>query len=503
VALLVVNTALWKADTTLATLKSPRRYWEDVCAAVQSYVAYAFPAPPSGESAEPRPDIDASFKLCQGMVRRGSERAGLRSWQFWRTIPSQYFAAVREDLAPGRPFEDPGRAMALSAGFRIFGGVAPYLLLWLGVLAAVPVLLWISAEFNRAGHPVAGVAFPAVLASSPFVSDCLTLTHSGIGFYLIAVVAGLCVAVWGVGGEPPATGAFLVRAGVVGVVFAACVLCRSGTLAVLPGLVLALVLAWFRRVPAPSRAWALAAGLALLVGPYLGVRPREHHAVWITLWEGLGDFDRAKGHYWRDSEARKVLEGAGLDAGPKLGDWVTPEAEAYFRRSVLDDVLGDPGWYVGILARRAVATVTQEKLRAWGSRDWRWIDQQVLPNEGDIEKYYVRTTTADWFGWGPWRVELPVPLLVAPTLAVLVASLVPPRSWRPAALLGCAAAATLPAPLLVTSAAMTETQAFVLVYMLGFALGIDALWAAARERFRTRAALTGGELSPGRPPSTR
>jgi len=106
-------------------------------------------------------------------------------------------------------------------------------------------------------------------------------------------------------------------------------------------------------------------------------------------------------------------------------------------------------------------------------------------------------TPADRIGLGPWRVELPLVLLWAPTLVLFILfglgrGIARRRPW--ATRLGpvllvmlCVAVAALSLPVLFTTAAGLETQAFVMVYFLGVAFLLDEAL-----RYRRTAGLPAG-----------
>jgi hypothetical protein len=423
-------------------------------------------------------------------------------WQFWSTIAVRPLLKDRR-LMP-REIDDPGRASLLTAGFRLLRGVSPFLPLWVGALVAAPVMAWAGWELARAGRTAAGIAFTLLLASSPYVVDTLALPYSAVGFYVIAVVAIVPVAAYSMFREVHAVG-LGGRALAAGVVFAICVLCRSGTFFLIPGYVLALAAgAWRlggRRAPPGSlapRALYAAVLLALFTAPYALVREPRHHEVWLGVWEGLGDFDRTRGHAWDDDVAREVLRRAGAEPPERYPVWeYAPANEPLFRRLTLDDVRSAPGWYAGILARRLGATLTQIKLAPWAPRDGLSIAPRRSPNEGVIDSYYSLTTPADWIGFGPWRFELPLLVLWSPALLLVLLfglglGIARLRPWSarlaPAVfVLLCVAVAALGLPVLFTTAAGVETQAFVVVYFLGVALLLDEAL-----RYRRAAGLPAG-----------
>lgn len=494
-ALLAAHARVLGGGTPLADLRAPRRYWEDVCVAVKEFVDGRY----TPESAPPPAarSFEEGFALCQELVTGGAARQEIRPGQFWRTIHLRPFIWFREHLVGGRPFEDPGRAVVLAAGFRVLGGISPFLLIWLGVLAAVPVFFWIAWELARAGRSLAAGVFLLLLAGSPFFVDCLTLTHSGMGFYLVALLALAALASHAALSERVTASGLLVRALAAGVVFGVCVFCRSGTLALLPGFLAALAVAGGRLDVGRRRGlrWAVVAtAFALLLAPGAAARRPQRHDVWIAVWEGLGDFDRTKGHYWADEDAQRVLAAAGFPPGRQRFDWVTHEAEAYLRGLVLDHVSSDPAWYGRILLRRVWATVTQAKVRAWSDQDWRAIWESVVPNEGSIAKYYSWATPVNRVGFGSARAAVPVLVLMAPTIGLLLLTVLAGRGPRAEVVrrplvmssvaVGCVALGAIALPVAITTASMPETEAFALAYLLGCAFFVQELvrWARPPRR---------------------
>jgi hypothetical protein len=172
-------------------------------------------------------------------------------------------------------------------------------------------------------------------------------------------------------------------------------------------------------------------------------------------------------------------------------DLSAPEGEEFFRRQVLSDVRSDPTWYALILARRVTATVWQTKLWPWSPVDGMAYTPSSSASEGRIDQYYRFTRTVDFVGLGSRQFELPVWLLVAPTLILLGRGA---YSWMRGGpdcrmrlrshltLLGCPALALLGAPVLVTTASGLETQAFALVYFLGLGLCLEELRTAMASR---------------------
>jgi len=435
----------------------------------------------------------------QRFLTRAAADDDLRPWQFWRTVAVRPLLVGRRLVA--RDIDDPGRAGLLLVGYRALRGISPFLPLWVGALAAAPVAAWAAWELWRAGRPVAGLVFGGLLACSPYTVESLSLPYSAVGFYVIGVVGIVPLAAHACLARVRLAGLAL-RALAAGVVFALCVLCRSGSAFLLPGYVLALLVGAARLEPgtpptrrATAKPLAAILLLALFLIPYVLARQPRHHEVWLGVWEGLGDFDRTRGHAWDDDAAREVLRAASVAPPERYPVWEdAPGNEALFRRLVLSDVRAAPGWYAGILARRLWATVAQRKLAPWALRDGSSIEPRRAPNEGAIDTYYAMATPVDWLGFGPWRLELPLVLFWGPT-ALLVLLFLAGRRAPPlrasASRLGpgllvllCLGAGGLGLPVLFTTAGGLETEAFAVVYFLGFALLVDEVVRC----FSTRAA---------------
>jgi hypothetical protein len=468
-------------DAELSALPTPRRYWEDLTVAATRFLDSDGQAERVSINSAEGAELRLGF---QRSLARAAAADGLADWEFWRTVAVR--PALKGRLLLPRDSDDPGRAALLTAGFRLLGGVGPFLPLWIGALAAVPLLPWAAWELARAGRPWAGALFTLLLACSPFVVETLSLPYSAVGFYVIGLLVLVPLATYSLAGAVRWKG-LIARTLLAGAAFAVCVLARGGTLLLLPGYLLALGIAaasletpW----PFPRRALAFAAAAALLLAPYALFRQPAHHDVWLALWEGLGDFDRTKGHTWADPAAREALRRAGITLPQRYPIFeIASVTEPHFRRLFLADVRSDPGWFAAILARRVWATLAQTKLAPWAPSDGVSIAPRASPNEGAIDAYYSMTTTVEWLGLGPWRFELPLLLLWGPTLLLALVCLAGGRvralgpasaRLRPAfAVLLTVGAGGLCFPVLFTTAGGFETQAFAIVYFLGFALLLD------------------------------
>jgi hypothetical protein len=423
---------------------------------------------------------------------------------FWRTVPA---AALSEDnrwLVTSR-LDDNGRALVLGLAFRALGGAAPYLIFWLGVLAALPLVAWITMELAATRQVATAVVFAFALGVSAFVVDLLTLGYSATGFHLLGAVAVIPLAVYGVHARPTVPG-LLARAAVTGAVFAVCALCRGTVPTMAPGFALAIGLATARvAAPGLTRARRFGVGalaLVLVAAPHVALhrwsqtlvdatreaynretRPRHHDAA-FHIWRGLGDFDRTKGHVFTD----KAVEEAVMRVDPQ--GQPNRESEVRLRGQLLDDVRADPLWLAGILAKRVAVTVCLYKLWPWGPAQGISFRPATSVNEGFIDTYYTLTRQADWFAVGGSTVEMPAVLLMVPmavlaALACVPASRMRGPSWdrrragarRALAVLACPALAVLPTPVAITTATALETECFVLVHFLALAALVQLLMA--------------------------
>ena len=467
-ALVLLNTAALVREADLGELGAYRRLWADLARGIGAYVAAAHPIPPGKEErvrVVPNPIVHTRTVIVEKVAQHG-----IRAWEFWRTIRDEPF--VRERLPPATPdpFDDPGRGILYGAALRARGGIAPFLILWLGPLLLAPVVAWTVLEAWRAGAAVAGTAFAALVGLSPFVLETASFARSSAGFYVIALLVLVPLAFHGLAGPAPIPRGLAARWAAAGVVFAVCTLCRSGAVLLLPGFAVLLAAAVSRMAsPLPRRAAVAAAAVALLLVPWLAVKQPQTHDVWAGVWEGLGDFDRAKGHTWSDPVAEELVRRRGA---PGLR---TPEGMDVLRDDALGHIREDPAWYAGILGRRLFATVTQERLWPTARADGLWMRTSTSPNEGFMDKYYGYTTTVDWLGFGNERqVEVPIAVMVLPTLALFGWAIRAP-ALRPRALMVLAMmAAALPLPVGISTAGAVEPQAFALAYGLGAALLLDA-----------------------------
>lgn len=466
--LLAAHTVAVLGTFDLSGVLAWRRLWSDLALATASWIDFSHgPAAPDGEVAR---GPAADLRTREVLLRR-IEREGLRPTRPLGVLLDRPF--VLERIAPeAKPYDDPGRAVLLGIAFRVRGGIAPFLILWLGWLMAAPLLAWAALELQAAGFRCAAWTLTLLTGLSPYVVETLALGRYAVGFHLAACLAIIPVAVYA-GLHPSPTGRGLaVRVGVAALILGVCVFCRSSAALLLPGFVVASWLGIRRLSPRRFRQWVGAGAAALLFAlPVAAVKRGHHHDVWQPLWEGLGDFDRVKGYVWNDVDAEIVAVRGGA---PAL--W-TPQSEDVFRQQVLRDIRSDPAWFTGILARRIGATLTLWKLWPWKPMDGTFLRRRTSPNEGVIDKYWTYTTTVDHFGFGRYRVEVPVILILAPVVALGILAARRHAVARAAlATLAGPLVGALAVPVLITAAGGQEAQAIGLVYLLAAALVVDIAW---------------------------
>jgi hypothetical protein len=485
-----------RPNLALDDLRPAGRYWEDLALAGSTYLqrATATPGPVIVNGTPEAEDLKHGFRR---NLLRGVEELALRPWQFWRTVPVRPF--LNRARVVQRPYEDGGRPLLMAAGYRLLGGVAPYLGLWVALLFALPSLLWTTWELARAGWPLAAGVFALAVGSSCFAADLLTMAYAATGFHLVALLLLAALACHAFLARPGTVAALLARCLAGGLLFLVCLLCRASSLALVPALLLSVgVAAW--RLAGGRASWRRGAALALLaggvfLGPYALLRALAKpsaHDVWATVWEGLGDFDRSKGFVWSDPELRAFLQREGLPVSPLDGmEFQGPASEAVTRRAVVTAIRQDPLWYGGILARRLGATLTLWKLRPWGPRDGRSLAPATHPNEGSTDVYWGMTATADFFGAGPWRQELGLSVVLAPLVLLPLLWGLSPRARQPATRAGAAAQlgalatlslGTMAIPIGVGTASGFELQSHVLVPLLALGLLVQGLAEGAGRR---------------------
>ena len=239
-ALLLWATAAACRATDLAELDAFRRLWSDMAVGIDAYLAARAPLAPDAEPSYAGPDGLDAERTYRRLVVSGARSQDIRPWQFWRTLPERPFRRLRLEPVP-KHYDDHGRGHLLGLGFRLLGGIAPFLVVWLGALCCVPVVLWAAWDLVRAGLPAAAAAFVALLGVSCFWVESLALTRYAVGFYLVGLLLIVPLAAYAVSPTPSQRG-LLVRAVLGGALFALAAACRSSVGLLLPGILFALTL---------------------------------------------------------------------------------------------------------------------------------------------------------------------------------------------------------------------------------------------------------------------
>jgi hypothetical protein len=484
-ALLVANAAARIAGQGPDRLFRDWRVWDDLALASGYAARGEFPVAPYRVRDQVRRDRDPQFVAYRSWLLGEIAARGIRPLHFWEPLAGG-LAPPETRWRVGRRFDDRGRALLMGAAFALLGGIAPFLVFWLAVLAALPIVAWTAFEFAAVGRAATGGVFLLALIGSAFVVELLLLGYSAAGFHLLAVLTAVPFATYAVLGEPTARG-LLTRAGLAGGLLALCFICRGTAPLVLPGFAAALLIG-AARARGGRRLAVAAAAVPLLTLPYLaaaaadrltertlvkyGREPApQHHDAAVHVWKGLGDYDRTKGHSFRDKAAEDELV--------ELTGSAARENEIALRADLWRDIRGDPLWYAGILARRVAGTVSLRKLWPWARTSGTSIIPARSDNEGVTDNYYTMIAQADWIGFGPWTAEAPIVLVLAPTVLLVALSCArgprAARARRALPLLGCLALAVLPTPVLITTATAFETECFVVVHLLALAVLVETL----------------------------
>lgn len=478
------------------------RYWrssDDFAIAAGFAGRGEFPVAPYRVRDTVRREKDPRFLAYRERLFQEMTAGQILPLRFWRTLPPLSLSPDRQWRAAER-FDDGGRALLLGLCYVALGGAAPYLLFWLGVLLAVPLLALIFLEFSAAGQGWAGAAFILTLSCSTFFLDLLALGYSAVGFHVLALLVLVSLSVYSTLGKVTVRGLVLRSAG-VGVLLAVFALARGTVPTLLPAFAVSLGLGLLRATRKGAgtgkklrvrQASLLGLALLLLTAPYVlmnlavdsmvrstmtargrPMMPRYHDPA-LLIWKGLGDFDREKGYEFRDKAGERAII-----SSSETGDAARAQ-EIHLRTVILTDIREDPLWYATILVKRARSTIFLSKLWPYGPRDGISIVPAASANEGVTDSYYTLAAQADWISLGPWTREVPISFLLLPSVLVLLVALLGRahpflaeaggRARTALPLLVVLALGVLPTPVLITTATALEPQCFVFVHLLALSL---------------------------------
>jgi len=283
--------------------------------------------------------------------------------------------------------------------------------------AFVAALVALYAALWWAGMPLFGAVLVVLLGSNPFQLFEVYARQNIFGWPITAGILVLALHVPLVFGRKPPRGVLWALPVVTGVVLASIRQIRTEAVVIIFSAAIAYLTAprlrWWARAAlvallalsfgAVSRGWTLyfrhkheeARRRVEAAGghPYVWARDR-HHTIWPSIWCGLGDYGGDRGYAWDDRAAvRYALPILERDYGvaPPKWDGTTHVLDAYWddakkyyrsalelphydevlRGKVVADVGGDPLWYAGILARRALRVLDETTpIRVGVGRHW-------------------------------------------------------------------------------------------------------------------------------------
>jgi hypothetical protein len=329
-ALLAFHTWVFCATVDFTKMVAWRRLWTDLAVATANWVEAT--QGPASETVRGR----EADQLARGLILERIANQGLRATRpLERVTKTQPF--VSAGLRPEQnPYDDRGRALLLALAFRAWGGIVPFLIVWLGFLAAAPALGWTAVELWAAGRTRVAAGALLLIGLSPFVAETLALTRYPVGFYLVAVLFILPLSVYAHLHPAPTLAGLGARLVAASALLTLCTFCRSSAAVLLPGYVLAAWLGVCRITPDRVRRIMLTAAAALLLAlPGTLVPGAQQNDMWQPVWEGLGDFDRTHDFTWADAKALETVREAGV-----ASLW-TPESERVLRAQVVETIRGE------------------------------------------------------------------------------------------------------------------------------------------------------------------
>ena len=461
------------------------RGWDDLAIASTYFRDRGFPVGPYEIANRYRRTSPEFRAFRRPLVKEFRERPVSEAWTSLDVTD-----LVGQRAFPVTRVDDAGRAFFLGALFRITGGIRPLFLVWLPITLVALALGWIVFELAYQGKTTAALVTAALFCLSGFFREASAQSYAAYGFYLAAGLGLLafCIAM---------SQDLSLRSAWPRLAGASAILClafpaRNAALLMIPGFLAAWMSAfrsertWRQRVAALALALAALVGLPFVVeagidvsaGVTLKSIQRDKwptpgstgHDIWPTLWIGLGDFDRTKGHVYLDEAARAAVIAAGFN------DRLEPGAQQHLRGVILGEITGDPLWFAEIVLKRASATFFLDKLRPMASTALKSYAPSSHPSEGAFDSYMELAPTADQFGWRRGSFEVPAFLLWAgwPLLGLL--SVGPDRQkGRHLRILCPMVLGFLACPVIVTTASAIEMQAMAGVHFLAWGLALDRL----------------------------
>ncbi len=254
-------------------------------------------------------------------------------------------------------------------------------------------LIILTLALRRYGPAPLFAVLPILLSSSGFLAGSVYYKRVTLGLLPIGVIFAIALFCPLIFGKSVRTGSVVTRALIFSALMVILVNIRSPAMAALASPVI--VLALYPRF----KIWKRLAMIAVLLASFaafeklfdywwnhnydrtsrilekVGGTPFKGPRIstmpfWHSIWCGLADFDDQLGYRWRDAQAFRyglpILKERGYfpeeDIGemgyfggiyPGLYPWDVPEYDGIIRAKIISDIRQNPGWYAGIVFRRA------------------------------------------------------------------------------------------------------------------------------------------------------
>jgi len=402
-------------------------------------------------------------------------------------------------------FDDMGRGYILGILFNLLQGVSPYLIFWLGLLFFIMIFFWISLEYFLCDLWVYNYVLCFTFGFSSYLYSILSLTYSASGFYILSFLSLLPICIYTVFNRNKTIIGCFIRITITSIILSICLICRSSSIAAYIGVgivILKLSKDMTTSVKVKNKLWILFLSFLILIMPYIILHQHinnkimhtlskyssnpslgNHHPFWHIIWTGLGDFDKKNHYAVNDHMAVDFAKSKGWTTEfSNAAEGIDKQYEHILKTSIINDILNDPFWYLGILRKRFFSTLFQLKLYPWKFRDGIFLKSEESNRSNAIDFYYMLIPRADNFGINPYMMELPIELFIFPTWIIILVSFfsVINKSFvnifqQEFFILFVVGVSSMILPVCVTTVAGIETQGFFIFYYLGFSFFIGKL----------------------------
>ena len=288
------------------------------------------------------------------------------------THDEREYLALAQSLSDGRGFTYPhghdvgtGQQFGRAPGYPAFlsllrpdadASSAPAVVKGVQAVLGAVVVLMIGMVATRAWHPAAGAVAAFIAAAYPPLVWISAYVFSESLFMPLALGCILLLGAARVRADEEQSarggGALVIAAGLLA---GAAILVRPGMLFFLP-----VVAAWFVRRRQWSLALAFCVTAAVVVSPWTLRNARTYGRLvlvasegGVTFWTGNHPLARGEGDLAANPEIKRA-EIAFRAAHPGL---TAEELESVYYRDALSYIFDHPGWWLGLLARKAFYTV--------------------------------------------------------------------------------------------------------------------------------------------------